>query len=672
MRRAFMLILVSVLLLPRVAVAQESDTTGPALVAFDFNPKSVDTTAGTQSISVTMHVSDDLSGVTSACAWFRNPRDVVQFACGTLVSGTTLDGVWNKAITISPFAASGTWVVERVQLNDAAGNVATLLQSDLAARGFSTDLTVISDQDITPPQIKSFAISPASVDVSSGPATITVTIAASDDRTGVNLGSRCFLYLALVLVGPSGSQPREIGCWGMTRIGGSDMDGVWTGTFIMPQYSESGTWKVNGLRVEDDARNASVQFGMTPLQVTSAVSDTTAPQLTNISFTPAVVDTSSGPAGITVDVTVTDDLSGAALENPGLAFLSSAVGFRSPSGAQFTNTGGSMQLAGGTRLNGIWRSRATFPQFAESGTWRVSIVALKDVVGNRSNLRTEDLEAAGLPAAIIVIRPSLQSDGVLTASGGTVSDSAFGARAQITAPSGVLGANTAVAIDVFSSPLDVPMPTGYTGAGTYFVNIHLTPTPAFPLPPPGLIVVLPLREPMLPGERIDLYRIDPATGQLVAALDTAGQPIRGTVDASGNSATFTGISRLSTVVGLVPSPAPVAIAVHPFPWKPEELPVIRLRGSQAVPVAILSTATFDALNEVNRSSLTFGQTGDEPSLRDCIPGKVDVNHDGLRDLLCNFVTERTNFRRGDTTGILRGRTMGRVRIEGTASIRVDE
>jgi len=91
-------------------------------------------------------------------------------------------------------------------------------------------------------------------------------------------------------------------------------------------------------------------------------------------------------------------------------------------------------------------------------------------------------------------------------------DQTFGARAQVTFPSGVLGASTDVAIDVFDSPLSIPTPSGFSGPGTHFVNINLAPAPTFPLPAPGLTVVLPLTNIMIPGTRINLFRVDPATG----------------------------------------------------------------------------------------------------------------------------------------------------------------
>ena len=73
-----------------------------------------------------------------------------------------------------------------------------------------------------------------------------------------------------------------------------------------------------------------------------------------------------------------------------------------------------------------------------------------------------------------------------------------------------------------------------------------------------------------------------------------------------------------------------------------------------IPVAILSTADFDAPSEIDSETLKFGREGVEDSLAFCQRHNRDINGDGLKDLLCFFHTYKTNFRLGDTEGILRG------------------
>jgi len=83
---------------------------------------------------------------------------------------------------------------------------------------------------------------------------------------------------------------------------------------------------------------------------------------------------------------------------------------------------------------------------------------------------------------------------------------------------------------------------------------------------------------------------------------------------------------------------------------------INRKSEGKIRVAIMSTADFSAPQLVNRTSLTFGHTGDEQSLAFCNEGPEDVNGDGLPDLVCHFKTEVAGFQSGDNFGIVNGQT----------------
>jgi len=74
---------------------------------------------------------------------------------------------------------------------------------------------------------------------------------------------------------------------------------------------------------------------------------------------------------------------------------------------------------------------------------------------------------------------------------------------------------------------------------------------------------------------------------------------------------------------------------------------------------------------VNPSSLTFGETGNEQSFAGCNAPK-DVNGDGYLDLVCNFNTQQTNLKTGDTTANLEGMTTGGIPLRGSATVRVNK
>jgi hypothetical protein len=111
---------------------------------------------------------------------------------------------------------------------------------------------------------------------------------------------------------------------------------------------------------------------------------------------------------------------------------------------------------------------------------------------------------------------------------------------------------------------------------------------------------------------------------------------------------------------------PVAIDIKPG----SSTNPINPQSSGTIPVAILSSPTFDALSRVDVGSLTFGRTGTEPSLAFCSQNGEDVNGDGLLDLVCHFNAQNTDFTLGDTQGVLKGKTQGGVPFVGTDSVRI--
>ena len=263
--------------------------------------------------------------------------------------------------------------------------------------------------------------------------------------------------------------------------------------------------------------------------------------------------------------------------------------------------------------------------------------------------------------------PSLSQDGTVTPAGGTVQDSVFGARASITFPSGAVSGSTTVAIDVLPSPPQgVPLPSGFSAAGTYFVSIQLNPEPAFPLPPPGLTVVLPLATPMSPGAALYLYRMNPMTGLLEPSLNTSANPVVGYVDATGDSATFSGISRLSTVVGLQSLPIELRIDVKPG----DTGNPVNLKAHGTLPVLIYGTSTLDG-SKIDVSSLRLSGAGISRNA----PGKyqaalVDYNADGWKDLMVHFDIDSLQLTPDTKSLRLDGKTLDYRLIWGQDSVRI--
>jgi hypothetical protein len=114
----------------------------------------------------------------------------------------------------------------------------------------------------------------------------------------------------------------------------------------------------------------------------------------------------------------------------------------------------------------------------------------------------------------------------------------------------------------------------------------------------------------------------------------------------------------------------LAVGIAVKPPRGEDAAPVNPKSKGVIPVAILSSADFDAVNETMKPLLTFGRTGGEASLRGCDDFGEDVDGDGLLDLVCRFDNETAGFETDDTEAILRGQTTGGLDMEGTAPIRI--
>jgi hypothetical protein len=648
--------------------AQTSDTTPPTLAAFALTPAAIDVTLAPQTVTVTLRVTDDLSGVPQTCCpvqlSFRSPSGQQnQQTVAMRQSGTSLDSVWTAEITFPQFVADGLWEVGHVYLVDAVGNTSYMSSPDLLARGFPITLSVTSIPDTTPPQLQALSFAPASVDTSLADQSIAAVLRVTDALAGIR--SDC-CPVQLRLASPTGKQFTD----GVAFL--DPVSSNWETVITFPRYSEPGAWTVAYVFLTDvignmvflQASDLGAAGFPSQIQVASSPSDTSVPQLTSLTLSHALIDTSASDQTVDVVLGVTDDLAGL---RPDCCPVQ--VMFRSASGGQVQWAVATLDT--GTTLNGVWRGLVTFPRFSESGTWKVAFVYLQDVTTNLDWIDTPRLEASGFASQIVVIKPSLETDGTIEpGAGGTVQDETFGDRAQVTVPAGVFTEDTDVAIDVFSEPLDIPIPTGFSADGTRFVNIGLDPTPAFPLAAPGLTIVLPLVQFEAPGTVLWLYRVDSTTGLLEPAIDIAGQPIAGTVDApDGMSATFTGVSRLSTVVGLRAQIQTVHVTIDIAPLSRTN--VINAPKHGLLPVAIITTSEFDA-SLVDPRTVKIGGAGilmvgkkDRP-----IALRLDVDRDGDRDLVVVVRLEDLDLAEGANLLMLEGLTSDGRRIEGEDTVTV--
>src|SRR2546430_6823819 len=114
----------------------QSDTQPPRLISLTIDPGNVEVTNSGQTVTVQLHLQDDLSGVDSTSAnrirvTLTSPSgNQVVSGLSQLQSGVILDGVFQVPVNIPRYAEPGIWRITSVRLRDNAGNSLSL---DIAA-----------------------------------------------------------------------------------------------------------------------------------------------------------------------------------------------------------------------------------------------------------------------------------------------------------------------------------------------------------------------------------------------------------------------------------------------------------------------------------------------------------------------------------------------------------
>jgi len=122
-----------------------ADTTPPSVISFNFEPKMVDIYSGSQNITFTVRLKDDLSGISDGeldgnpiipsearfyselegnylTVEFRAPSNDPKFNNSNLVSGNKLDGTYVGTMVVPKDADLGYWTLASFSVVDEAGN----------------------------------------------------------------------------------------------------------------------------------------------------------------------------------------------------------------------------------------------------------------------------------------------------------------------------------------------------------------------------------------------------------------------------------------------------------------------------------------------------------------------------------------------------------------------
>ncbi len=248
------------------------DHTPPEIVSAQISPTTVDTSISNQPVTITVRLSDDLAGMdqpsgmssfTVSQISFISPsngqRLHTYFTKDQRVSGDQYDGVYTNMAWLPRYSEPGTWSLDSVLLVDAAGNKTSLDLAGFLDRGLPSGFTVQGTGDTTPPQIRAFDFFPRRIDTSMSNQTITFTARLSDALSGMSNSVPYYSSwggAGATFVSPSKHQSANVSFSAWTRSSGSDFDGVYTNTMVVPRFSETGVWRLQGLSLMDATGNS--------------------------------------------------------------------------------------------------------------------------------------------------------------------------------------------------------------------------------------------------------------------------------------------------------------------------------------------------------------------------------------------------------------------------------
>ena len=235
--------------------------------------------------------------------------------------------------------------------------------------------------DTTPPQLLTVRLSALSVDTSQGAAWVPILFTGTDDLSGIST-------VLFGFKGPDGDTRYT----DKVTLMGTATSFAGTATLTLPKYTDPGAWTLFEVKLSDRAGNRKTLstseiralIGSNVLHVSSVV-DKIPPELDQAQISPRNVDTTNGPAKVTLTFRGSDD-------NTGVEAVTASL--RSPSGnIIFSSQTTFVTPNGNKKEDRVFQGTTVFniPQFAETGQWTLSSMTAKDGAGNLTTLSQNDV-----------------------------------------------------------------------------------------------------------------------------------------------------------------------------------------------------------------------------------------------------------------------------------------
>ena len=102
-------------------VSAQANTTAIDITEFSFTPSTVDVSNSSQTVTVTIRVTDTERDVSDITVSFRSPRGHrfnVDLSSQDRISGNARDGVYRKTDIFRQYSEAGTWKIDYISVYD--------------------------------------------------------------------------------------------------------------------------------------------------------------------------------------------------------------------------------------------------------------------------------------------------------------------------------------------------------------------------------------------------------------------------------------------------------------------------------------------------------------------------------------------------------------------------
>ena len=237
------------------------DNAAPWVVSAQLSTTSVDSSASAQTIQVTMQVTDELMGVNAVgCSiTLEGARSSTGFDQAVRTSGDAIDGIYTCNVTIPVGGSTGRWGLN-LNTSDRAGNLGMAEQGPNGK--WHSDLPEIMDQspshwieqtgagDNQSPRITNPVFSKTEIDTSAGPDSFNLDVTVTDDYSGIDS----------VSCGPRHNSVENFNIQiVVTKLSGTDTNGVWRCAVTLPQNSGQGKWSLAVFATDKTGKHYGVQ-----------------------------------------------------------------------------------------------------------------------------------------------------------------------------------------------------------------------------------------------------------------------------------------------------------------------------------------------------------------------------------------------------------------------------